>query len=172
LSAFDNRRRLLARIGLAIGLAGLGAIAVANGQERLTSVASGVALGSAPVTVALDPQPRLADALRADDDAPIVLAIEGIEGTAAQPVRINVFLNKPDADRAVSSEDASAVGFIQLLPVRGAVRRIGHAFEIPRSLRLQPSSRLQVTLVPVIGVGEAPEGVALRIERIYLRLAR
>ncbi len=55
----------------------------------------------------------------------MVLAIEGIEGAGAQPVRINVFIDKSDADNLTPTTDPRCVGFIKLLPVRGDVRRTG-----------------------------------------------
>ncbi len=139
-----------------------------SAQERLTSVATNIHLGNAPVEVELLPEPAFASLIRANTNALIVLAVEGIEGAAVQPVRINVFLGKSDANSRTSTADASFVGFIQLLPVRGAVRRIGHLFEMPHARSLDPNRPVQITLVPVVGLDDTPSGVSLRIERLYL----
>ena len=119
-----------------------------------------------------DHSPALASALRGDGDVPAVLAIEGIEGLAAQPVRINVFLNKPDADNRSSTEDPSCLGFIQLLPARGTVRPMGHAFDLSQVRYLDPAKPIRVTLVPVVGTDSKPSDLSLHIGRIYLRRER
>jgi hypothetical protein len=149
-------------------LAGLISSCPGSAQERLTSVATNIHLGSAPVEVELLPEPAFASAIRANTNALIVLAVEGIEGATVQPIRINVFLGKPDANSRTPTADASFVGFIQLMPVRGEVRRIGHMFEMQHARGLDPNRPVQITLVPVVGLHDTPSSVSLRVESLYL----
>jgi hypothetical protein len=126
-------------------------------------------LGTAPLSVALEPQAGLASALRAGNGEP-VLALEGIEGDVAQPIRIKVFVNKPGAGYQTSTEDAASLGFIQLLPSGGHVRPVSHVFDLSQIPGLDPAKPLQVTLVPVVGTDDAPpRDVSLKIARIYVR---
>ena len=137
--------------------------------QELSSVADDLMLGRTPLVVDLVPTPALDAALRAAADTPVVLAIEGLEGTTRLPVRINVFLDEPDATSRTSVDDPSFVGFLQLLPVRGTVRRIGHVFDIPASFRPTHGGPVRVTLVPVVGTDSVPGDVSLHIARMFLR---
>ena len=137
-------------------------------QAELSSIASNAELGSNPLVVDLLPTPPLDALLRAPSSEPIVLAVEGVEGTTPLPVRINLFLDKPDADSRTSTDDPSFIGFLQLLPVRGTVRRIGHVFDIPPTLRLARNGPIKITLVPVVGTDSVPNDVSLHIARIFL----
>jgi hypothetical protein len=157
------------RLSAALMLAGAWLMGAAPVPGSLTNMVRDMQLGAAPLTVDLLPQAEFASALRAGGDAPIALAVEGIEGAVVQPVRINVFINRPDAGPATSSEDPSCIGFIQLLPTRGTVRAVSHAFELPGARSLDLTKPIRVTLVPVIGTSEAPRDVSLRVGRIYLR---
>jgi hypothetical protein len=143
-----------------------------NAQEQLTGIAADLQLGSTPLTVDLVPERSFEAALRAGDDVLIALAVEGIEGTTVQPFRINVFVDKTDADSRTATDAANWIGFIQLLPVRGAVRRFGHAFNLPRIRDLELDKPIRITLVPVVGVDSVPGGTSLRIARMYLRRER
>jgi hypothetical protein len=155
-------------IGLAVLFAGFSLSGLAEAQE-LTDIAADLRLGTVPAAVKLTPKPALALALDSANPSPPVLAIEGIEGAAAQPVRINVFVNKRDADNRTPTTDSNCVGFIQLLPVRGEVRRTGMAFEISRTLDLDPARSIWITLVPVVGTDNSvPRDVTLRIARLYI----
>jgi hypothetical protein len=143
-----------------------------NAQEQLSSIVTDVRLGSTPLTVDLVPERSLETALRAGGNVLIVLAVEGLEGTTVQPVRINVFLDKPDADSRTATDAPNGVGFIQLVPVRGIVRRVGHAFDLPQIRDLELNKPIRITLVPVVGVDGVPSDTSLRIARIYLRQLR
>jgi hypothetical protein len=69
----------------------------------LTTAATGLTLGSASTTVILTPLREFAPALGAAQNraAPVILAIEGITGQPVHPLRINVFVGKPDATRRI-----------------------------------------------------------------------
>jgi hypothetical protein len=138
-------------------------------QETLTSVANQIRLGPTPLTIALEPDQAFASALREAGAAPAVLAIEGIEGVSPQPVRIKVFLNQPHANYQSSTDDPNYLGFIQLLPIRGMVRPLGHAFDLSPMRHLDPSKPIRVTLVPVVGTDSKPNDLTLHISRIYVR---
>lgn len=156
-------------IGLALVLAGFAFGGPANARE-LTNIATDLKLGTAPLAVKLTSEADLASALEAGKSLPMALAIEGIEGATVQPVRINVFVDKPDADNLTPTTDPRFVGFIQLLPVRGEVRRTGIAFEMPMIRYSDFGASISITLVPVVGTdNRAPRDVALRIARLYLR---
>jgi hypothetical protein len=142
---------------------------MAQADEPLTSVASDVLLGTAPVSVTLLPHEALASALREADQTPVVLAVNGIAGTAAQPIRINVFLDKPGADNRTSPDDPSFLGFIQLLPNQTTVRRTGYNFDLSGRGNLDAAKPIPVTLVPVVGDNSVPTQVSLRIGRIYIK---
>jgi hypothetical protein len=150
-------------------MAGLSLAGMAQADEPLTSVASDVRLGTEPVSVMLSPHEALAAALRDADQTPVVLAVNGITGTAAQPIRINVFLDKPDADNRTSPDDSSCLGFIQLLPNQATVRRTGYNFDLSGRRNLDVARPIPVTLVPVVGDNSVPTQVSLRIERIYIK---
>ena len=124
--------------------------------------------GTAPLAVRLTPTPALASAL--DLAGPPVLAIEGIEGAASQPIRVNIFINKRDADNRTPTTDFELRRLHQLLPVRSNVRRTGIALEIPNNRKLDAARSIWITLVPVVGMDNSvPRDVALRIARLYLK---
>lgn len=159
-----TRRRVVA-VCLPIMAGLMGAAPV---PDRLSSVATGTALGNAPVTVDLLP---LA-AVQAAPGAIIALAVDDIAGTVQQPIRIAVFVNRPDAGPATATDGPDCVGFIQLLPLRGTIRGLSHAFELPPAGGFDLAGPIRVTLVPVIGTAETPRGVSLHIGAIYLRRER
>ncbi len=131
---------------------------------------NGTRLGAQPLTVRLPPRPGAAAAFAGDH--PLVLAVEGLEGRVSQPVRINVFVNKPDADRATPISDPHFVGTIALLPRNGALKRTGTIFDVADKAGLDLSEPLRVTLVPVLGTAEAtrpPRDFSLRVGKIELR---
>lgn len=159
-------------MALALLFAGIGPVWPASGQT-LTDVATDLQLGPAPLAVTLTPEPALAAALNAGEATPMVLAIEGIEGATAQPARINVFVDRPDADNHTPTTDLNWVGMIQLLPARGRVRRMGIGFVMPNIRYSDFGRSIVITLVPVVGVdNSAPRDLALRIARLFLRELR
>ncbi len=152
------------------GLAGAPAVA----QEPavpLTNTVTGVALRSEPVTVTLSPSPGLKSALEAArrGSGTMALAVEGVKGTLTQPVRINVFVNKPDANRATPLEDPHFLGYIHVPPTRGRVENAGRLFDLSSVEVVDPAAPVRVTLVPVVGSNSTPRDAALQISRIYLR---
>ena len=159
-----TRRWLVATCLLVIA----GLMGAAPEPDRLSSVVPGTVLGDAPVTVDLLPQP----AAQAGPGAIIALAVDGIAGTVQQPVRIAVFINRPDAGPATAPDGPDCVGFIQLLPLRGTIRGLSHAFELSPAGGFDLAGPIRVTLVPVIGTAETPHGVSLHIGAIYLRRER
>ena len=156
-----------------------GGSARAQGQTlALTTTVAGLSLGRAPATVALTPLPELAPALRAAQKsaAPVILAIEGVSGQPVHPLRINVFVGKPDATPKTSTNDPHFVGYIAIAPKYGGGQtqgvEVSRDFDVS-NLDLSSTPRsLQVTLVPVAGIAEAPRGLSLRVRRIYLRRDR
>jgi hypothetical protein len=178
LSGFESQRnqhgwvgRTIARMAVVLAVLSLMSQPM-RAQAELSSVADKIELGRTPLVVDLMPTPALDAALRAAAQAPVVLAIEGLEGTTSLPVRVNLFLDKPDATSRTSIDDPGFIGFLQLLPVRGTVRRIGHVFDIPASFRLTHGGPVRVTLVPVVGTDSVPGDVSLHIARIFLRQGR
>ncbi|HEX3494279.1 MAG TPA: hypothetical protein VHT48_02725 [Methylocella sp.] len=168
--------------GAVFGILGMGlwgGSARAQGQTlALTTTVAGLSLGNAPATVALTPLPELAPALRAAQNgaAPVILAIEGVSGQPVHPLRINVFVGKPDATPKTSTNDPHFVGYIAIDPKYGGGQRqrieVSRDFDVS-NLDLSSESRgLQVTLVPVAGIAEAPRGLSLRVRKIYLRRDR
>jgi hypothetical protein len=97
------------------------------------------------------------------------VVVEGIEGTLTQPVRLNVFVNKPDANRTTSLEDPHFLGYIDLLPTHGRVESGGRLFDLSTVKAIDPAAPLEVTLVPVVGRNMAPSDASLRLSRIYAR---
>jgi hypothetical protein len=151
-----------------LGAAGAGAAPPAG---ALTNVES-ARLGSEPVTV------RLAPALRRGPDSPgreaaVSISIEGIAGRASQPVRINVFLDKPGADRKAGPGDPHFVGFIQLMPRRdGTIAPRSQRLALRGGASCAAVRRMTVTLVPVVGADRAPVDSALTVGRVYARCER
>ena len=172
---FVFQAALLAILGMGLW----GGAARAQGQTlALTTTVTSLSLGSAPATVALTPLPELAPALRAAQNraAPVILAIEGVTGQPVHPLRINVFVGKPDATPRTSTNDPHFCGYIAIAPKYGGGQtqgtEISRAFDVS-NLDLSSESRgLQVTLVPVAGIAEAPRGLSLRVRQIYLRSDR
>jgi hypothetical protein len=161
------RRALAAAIAVSFSLAA--EAMQADAQGPLTSVATDVHLEGDPTSVILAPQNSLASALTDTSRAPVVLAVQRIEGTSVQPIRINVFLNMPSADSRTPCDDHNCLGFIQLLPARGTIRPTGYNFELSNVRGLDPRTAMHVTFVPVIGNESRPSQVSLRIGRVYLR---
>jgi hypothetical protein len=139
---------------------------------------SGLPLGSAPATVTLTPLPELAPALRGAQNraAPVILAIEGVTGHLVHPLRINVFVGKPDATAETSTNDPQFVGYIAIAPKYGGGQtqgiEVSRDFDVSNFVRSNESGGLQVTLVPVAGIAEAQRGLSLSVRRIYLRRDR
>jgi len=139
----------------------------------LTTAAAGLTLGSVPVTVTLTPLPELAPALRAAQNsaAPVILTIEGITGKPAHPLRINVFVGRPDATPKTSTNDPHFVGYIAIAPKYGAEPargiEISRGFDVSNLDISGDDEGLRVTLVPVAGLAEAPRDLSLQIRRIY-----
>jgi Protein of unknown function (DUF_B2219) len=162
-----------------LGMGLWGGSARAQGQTlALTTTVAGLSLGSAPATVALTPLPELAPALRAAQNsaAPVILAIEGVSGQPVHPLRINVFVGKPDATPKTSTNDPHFAGYIAIAPKYGGGQtqgvEVSRDFDVSNlDLSSKPRS-LQVTLVPVAGIAEAPHSLSLRVRRIYLRRDR
>lgn len=144
----------------------------------MTTTVTGLSLGSAPATVTLTPLPEFAPALRAalNRAAPVILAIEGITGQPVHPLRINVFVGKPDATSKTSTNDPHFGGYIAIAPKYGVGQRQGievsRDFDVSNLELSSESQGLQVTLVPVAGIAEAPRGLSLRVRQIYLRRDR
>jgi hypothetical protein len=147
-------------------------LGTAGAQEQLpmTNIVAGLQLRSEPVTVKLSPQPGLTPALQAAQQghSPITLAVEGIAGTLTQPVRINVFVNKPDANSRTTVEDPHFLGYISISPRPGGVKGAGRAFDLSAMAALDPAAPIEVTLVPVAGINGTPRDAALQVGRIYI----
>jgi hypothetical protein len=154
--------------------------ALLNGPYRtdaqtlaLTTAATGLTLGSVPATVTLTPLPEFAPALRAAQNsaAPVILTIEGITGKPAHPLRINVFVGRPDATPKASTNDPHFVGYIAIAPKYGAEPargiEISRGFDVSNLDISGDAEGLRVTLVPVAGLAEAPRDLSLQIRRIY-----
>jgi Protein of unknown function (DUF_B2219) len=151
----------------------------AQGQTlALTTTVAGLSLGSAPATVTLTPLPELAPALRAEQNraAPVILAIEGVSGQPVHPLRINVFVGKPDATLKTSTNDPHFAGYIAIDPKYGGDQtqgiEVSRDFDVSNLVLSSEPRGLQVTLVPVAGIAEAPRGLSLRVRQIYLRRDR
>jgi len=154
--------------------------ALLNGPYRtdaqtlaLTTAATGLTLGSVPATVTLTSLPGFAPALRAAQNsaAPVILTIEGITGKPAHPLRINVFVGRPDATLKTSTNDPHFVGYIAIAPNYGAEPArgidISRGFDVSNLDISGDDEGLRVTLVPVAGLAEAPRDLSLQIRRIY-----
>lgn len=148
------------------------AAAGASAQEMssLSDTVRDVALTSGPVTIALSPSADFARWLEAarNGQGAVALTLADIQGTSPQPVRINVFVDKPDATRTTVDDDPHFLGFVYLIPRQGRVGRTGQAFDLT-PLGTLAAGRLTVTLVPIVGTGAAPTESSLRIGQIYIR---
>jgi hypothetical protein len=148
---------------------------IARAQDQpvfLTDPVSALALGSEPLTVTLSPRPELKQTLQAarQGRGVVTLAIEGVEGTLTQPVRINVFVNKPDADRTTPVDDPHFVGYIHVAPARsGVARGVNRVLDLAPVRDLNPDAPVGVTLVPVAGINDAPRDASLQVRRIVIR---
>jgi hypothetical protein len=154
--------------------------ALLNGPYRtdaqtlaLTTAATGLTLRSVPATITLTPLPGFAPALRAAQNgtAPVILTIEGITGKPAHPLRINVFVGRPDATPKTSTNDPHFVGYIAIAPKYGAEPargiEISRGFDVSNLEISGDDEGLRVTLVPVAGLAAAPRDLSLQIRRIY-----
>jgi len=156
----------------AVALLAASAAGAAAPVGSLTSVERVQRLGPRPVTVRLEPRAREASASPGREVA-VSVALEGIEGVAIQPVRINVFLDRPDADRNLAISDPHYVGFVQLMPRRGGiVAARSQRLTLRRGASCATIRRMTVTLVPVVGRNSAPVQSDLRIGRVYVRCER
>jgi hypothetical protein len=124
------------------------------------------------------PLPEFATALHAQQDhaAPVILAIEGVSGRPVHPLRINVFVGKPDATPKTSTNDPHFAGYIAILPKYGGGQTqgidISRDFDVSNLVLPGESRGFQVTLVPVAGIAETPRSLSLRVRQIYLRRVR
>lgn len=137
----------------------------------LTNIVAGVVLKSEPVTITLTPRPEFRSTLDAarSGTGVVTLAVEGIEGTSTQPIRMNVFLDKPEATRWTPIDDPHFLGYVYLIPLRGQVRRTGRAFELSNAKVFDTTTGLRVTLVLVTGANMPPANTSLIIGEIYVR---
>jgi hypothetical protein len=146
---------------------------MARAQEQpLSEPVTALELRSEPLTVTLSPRPEMKPALQAAraGGGVVTVAIEGVEGTLTQPVRINVFINKPDADRTTPVDDPHFVGYIHVAPTReGVARGVNRVLDLAPVRDLDPDAPVRVTLVPVVGINDAPRDAALRVRRILIR---
>ena len=174
----DRTRRFIVQAAL-FGVLGA---ALLNGPCRtdaqmlaLTTAATGLTLGRVPATVTLMPLSELAPALSAAQNsaAPVILAIEGITGQPTHPLRINVFVDRPDATPKTSTNDPHFVGYIAIAAKYGAEQaggiEISRGFDVSKLDILRDSQGLRVTLVPVAGIAGAPRDLSLQVRRIYFR---
>jgi hypothetical protein len=146
-------------------------LGTAYAEEQAVPVANavtGLALGPEPVTVTLMRQPRPAPTAEGQEYGPTALAVEGIEGTLTQPVRINVFIDKPDANSRTPVKDPHFLGYIYIAPRNGIVKGVGRAFDLSMVEALDRDT-LRVTLVPVAGINAPPHDAQLQVSHIYIR---
>jgi len=106
----------------------------------------------------------------------VILRIEGVEIPSDRGALVNVFVNKPDATAATSTEDPAFAGTIAVV-ANQAPGAAGHAHPVVRNFgfditriaaQLGNASDITVTLVPATGAGEKPSAVNLRYNRIYI----
>jgi hypothetical protein len=101
----------------------------------------------------------------------IVLTLRDVAGDTDSPVRINVFAGKPDADRQTSTEDPHFLGYLQLMPSGTPGHRhvaTSGQFEVQQAALARSGDVLTVRLVPIIGLDQAPAGLALHIGAVAL----
>ena len=104
----------------------------------------------------------------------VILRIEGVEIPSNRGALVNVFVNKPDATAATSTDDPAFAGTIAVVASQSGgnhahpvVRNFG--FDITRiASQLGNINDITVTLVPATGSGEKPPGISLRYNRIYI----
>lgn len=166
---------LAASLGVLVAALWSGSTGAQDRTLALTITVTGLALGSTPATVTLTPLPGFAPALHSAQNraAPVILAIEGIAGQPVHPLRINVFVGKPDATPKTSTNDPHFAGYIAIAPKYGGGQtqgiEVSRAFDVSNLDISSETQGLQVTLVPVAGIAGAPRGLSLRVRQIYLR---
>ncbi|VVB47657.1 protein of unknown function [Beijerinckiaceae bacterium RH AL1] len=143
-------------------LLGLGALAIA-GQTPVSSVAVDTPLGDRPVTA------RFANIAAASAGTAAVLSIENLKGRSTQPVRINVFVDKPEADRRTPATDPHWAGVIQLMPRQGEVHSLGTLVDLAGFMNPGSGRPIAITLVPVVGTDSSPQGLELTLGRMSIR---
>jgi hypothetical protein len=164
------------RFAVNLMLAGLTAVCLAapigyaQDMSPLSNSIRNMAVKSAPVSAELAPRAGFSAALQMarGGSGSVTLTVEGVEGTCSQPVRLNIFLNRPDAGLATPIDDTNFIGFLYLIPRRGQIGRASQAFDLSSVPNLD-ERRLTVTLVPVAGESETPKDLSLVIARIYLQ---
>jgi polyphenol oxidase len=106
----------------------------------------------------------------------VILRIEGVEIPSDRGALVHVFVNKPDATAATSTDDPAFAGTIAVVAAR-APGSAGHAHPVVRNFgfditriasQLGNANDITVTLVPATGSGEKPSAVNLRYNRIYI----
>lgn len=106
----------------------------------------------------------------------VILRIEGVQIPSDRGALVNVFVNKPDATAATSTEDPAFAGTIAVV-ANQAPSAAGHAHPVVRNFgfditriasQLGNVNDITVTLVPATGSGEKPSGISLRYNRIYI----
>jgi len=111
----------------------------------------------------------------AGNEQHVILRIEGVEIPSDRGALVNVFVNKPDATAATSTDDPAFVGTIAV--VANQARGVGHAHPVVRNFgfditriasQLGNTNEVTVTLVPATGYGEKPSAVNLRYNRVYI----
>jgi hypothetical protein len=145
-------------------------IMVLSGAARDSALAAPVAdlaLGAEGATVTL----RLTEAGRhALGESGTALALDDVTGETDRPIRINVFLDKPDADRRTSTEDPHFLGYLQLMPTGpDGHRHVAASTEFDMAAApIGAAGSLSISLIPIIGIDQAPTGITLKIGRISL----
>jgi len=109
-------------------------------------------------------------------DQHVILRIEGVEIPSDRGALVNVFVNKPDATAATSTEDPAFAGTIAVV-ANQAPGAAGHAHPVVRNFgfditriasQFGNANDVTVTLVPATGAGEKPSAINLRYNRIYI----
>lgn len=157
--------------GLTCGFLAATAVLAQERSVILTNTVRAVALKSEPVTITLTPRPEFASAFEAarQGHGTVALAVEGIEGKSTQPIRINVFFDKPDATRATALEDPHFLGYVYIIPRRGEVKGTGRAFDLSSVKIFDAAAPLRITLVPIAGADATPRDASLSVGQIYVR---
>ena len=156
-----------------IGLVGPFICDVAAAQgEKLSESAIAISFGAEPVTVTLKTTPTFSSALvrAAQGGQPVVLYLDGIEAMLEQPVRLNVFVEKSDANRMTPPEDKHFVGYIQLLPRNRPTTVTSGAFDLS-GIEIPNEAMLSVTIVPIAGKDSRPKGASITIKKMELRFS-
>lgn len=133
-----------------------------------TDQAVGLSLGAEPLTVALPLSSSTRQVLRdaRHGGAPVALVVQGIAlPTDDRAIRIHIFVEKPDASARTSPEDPRFVGSIPLMLTLGTAGTASGAFDLS-GVDIEPGAALRVTLVPVTGIDERPQGFRLPVARV------